>query len=709
MILVLVKIPSNLHGASLLKAHSWVKSHVARSNPGGSPDYKLSDASGNPMTLSDVVRNPNTDVIIEVATIEGARRNPASSLAPIPDIEFDYPTKPRSGDHLKALLPSDLDPALVTRIVAEQGLIRGLHTLNRLTVEDAEVKPVTPTTAALMQLNQVRMNPGRTPFTKRTPEIYGSEKALASWLGDEYGAESIEAHSSRVNNAKIAAKYGLNKHDIQKFAKEVLSDYLLAASANRGLIRSLIRNNPSLRGNREVIAKLTQVFPCHPQPFYDGVQRVFVAHPAFIYPAYADTIITQRGFSKALIDFVSAYPQSLSVTGKLKRGHTKMSKYIGVASSSGGFKNLYKQFQNFIFRVDADDSADVIDAEYGTQGYWRTITDRLSQSPEVAVKKANFRPLQYFTDLGGFYPSPPPKWPKHIVYAIMDAFLENMPYLLQSDGEAHMDPITLSTMTEAQFEIKDLDLSALGIEAKDVKLEDLRPILEGGYSEEKIKKIIAKGSTDDLKKFIEKAGKSKTAQLKLVQKAIKEAVISQIERDAAAAIDKKSRVVYDTEGTKSVLEMAYDVAEISKSKYNQSLIGDDFKFVMAMLHVSIHALNESTDPGDFTAENFAKYLSGTLGAKRGEELNRLREKLAESEIEGDDEAMQFRTILMAQLMLIRNDIEARLPTMDEDARRREIDILQRQRAAISRDARMDIRFRAGIMDYMQETIDMVGA
>jgi len=697
VILVLVNIPSNLHGASLLKAHSWVKSHVARSNPGGSPDYKLSDASGNPMTLSDVIRNPNTDVIIEVSTIDGARRNPASSLAPIPDIEFDYPTKPRSGDHLKALLPSDLNPALVTRIVAEQGLIRGLHTLNRLSVEDANVKPVTPTTAALMQLNEIRMNPGRTPFTKRTPEIYGSEKALASWLGDEFAAEYTKAEQfSTVNNAQIAAKYGLNKHDIQKFAKEVLSDYLLAASSNRGLIRALIRNNPSLKGNRESIAKLTQVFPCHPQPFYDGVQRVFVAHPAFIYPAYADTIVTQKGFSKTVINFISDYPQSITLTGKLTRTHSKMDNYIG-AVRQGGFKGMYNQFRKFVMRVDADDSADVIDAEYDTQGYWRTVTERLSQSPEAAVKKANFKPLQYFTDLGGFYPSPPPKWPKHIVYSIMDAFLENMPHLLASDGTAHMDPITMAQTLDKTLKIDKLKIGNY-FTLENVKIEDISPILEGGFSDAKLKKLIGE------KNMVKAAELGRQLMAMAIRGAFADAVTNEAVRGGT-----RKTVTYDSSGPKSVLEMAYDVAEISRAKYNQSLIGDDFKFVMAMLHVCIHTLNESSDPGDFTAENFTKYLSGVLGAKRGDELNRLKDRLAESAIEGDDEAMQFRVIVMANLMLIRNDIEARLPTMDEDARRREIDILQRQRADISRDAEMDIRLKEGIMEYMQGTIDMVGA
>jgi hypothetical protein len=576
-------------------------------------------------------------------------------------------------------------------------LIRGLHTLNRLSVEDANVKPVTPTTAALMQLNEIRMNPGRTPFTKRTPEIYGSEKALASWLGDEFAAEYTKAEQfSTVNNAQIAAKYGLNKHDIQKFAKEVLSDYLLAASSNRGLIRALIRNNPSLKGNRESIAKLTQVFPCHPQPFYDGVQRVFVAHPAFIYPAYADTIVTQKGFSKTVINFISDYPQSITLTGKLTRTHSKMDNYIG-AVRQGGFKGMYNQFRKFVMRVDADDSADVIDAEYDTQGYWRTVTERLSQSPEAAVKKANFKPLQYFTDLGGFYPSPPPKWPKHIVYSIMDAFLENMPHLLASDGTAHMDPITMAQTLDKTLKIDKLKIGNY-FTLENVKIEDLSPILEGGFSDAKLKKLIGE------KNMVKAAELGRQLMAMAIRGAFADAVTNEAVRGGT-----RKTVTYDSSGPKSVLEMAYDVAEISRAKYNQSLIGDDFKFVMAMLHVCIHTLNESSDPGDFTAENFTKYLSGVLGAKRGDELNRLKDRLAESAIEGDDEAMQFRVIVMANLMLIRNDIEARLPTMDEDARRREIDILQRQRADISRDAEMDIRLKEGIMEYMQGTIDMVGA
>ena len=44
------------------------------------------------MTLSDVARSAGKDVNIEVTTIDGARRNPASNLTMIPDMETKYPT-----------------------------------------------------------------------------------------------------------------------------------------------------------------------------------------------------------------------------------------------------------------------------------------------------------------------------------------------------------------------------------------------------------------------------------------------------------------------------------------------------------------------------------------------------------------------------------------------------------------------------------------
>ena len=165
---MLVKVPGDLHGASLLKAHSWVKSQVARTNPGGSSDYSLSNPDGNKLSLSDITRNPNTSVVIEVTTLDGVRKNPAA-FSPLPEMQFEYPEVPRSGNDIMSIMPGEIDPALATRIIAEQGLNRGLHTLNRLVHETAGVHVSSPTTAALIQISEaIRKNP-RTPFTKRSP------------------------------------------------------------------------------------------------------------------------------------------------------------------------------------------------------------------------------------------------------------------------------------------------------------------------------------------------------------------------------------------------------------------------------------------------------------------------------------------------------------------------------------------------------------
>ena len=46
-----VKVPRDLAGGSLLKAHQWVKSSVAKSNPHSSTsDYKIQSVDGTPLT-----------------------------------------------------------------------------------------------------------------------------------------------------------------------------------------------------------------------------------------------------------------------------------------------------------------------------------------------------------------------------------------------------------------------------------------------------------------------------------------------------------------------------------------------------------------------------------------------------------------------------------------------------------------------------------
>ena len=289
---------------------NWIKGEIGRKNPGASPDYAISDMSGNRMTLSDVARNPSTEILVE--TISGVRSNPAS-IAPVPGMEFNFPDVPRTGTHITDILGDEIDSALVQRIVAEQGLNRGLHTLNRLLVTKNSHERVSPTTAAILQGSTVRKNPSsRTPFTHRVPEIYGAEKAMLSWLGETFGATDIRASADNVFNAKIAAKYGLNSRDIKTFTRDVLYDYLYCASANKGFIRALVRQNPSLRGNRETMQKLVTLFPSEPKAFYNGTQNVFIADPIFMYPRLAEAIMTDE-MASVFVKVAENYPESLTV------------------------------------------------------------------------------------------------------------------------------------------------------------------------------------------------------------------------------------------------------------------------------------------------------------------------------------------------------------------------------------------------------------
>ena len=63
---------------------------------------------------------------------------------------------------------------------------------------------------------------------------------------------------------------------------------------------------------------------------------------------------------------------------------------------------------------------------------------------------------------------------------------------------------------------------------------------------------------------------------------------------------------------------------------------------------------------------------------------------------------------MANIELIRSDIEGRLDTMSEDEKRQEITQLNDIRAFMTADPELDIRFREEVGDYIQEIINMVG-
>ena len=696
----MVKVPSDLSGASLLGVHNWVKSNIARSNPGASPDYKITDSKGNRMTLSDVARSAGKDVNIEVTTIDGTRRNPASNLTMIPDMETRYPDLVRTGNNLTDLLPEEVDSAMATRIVAEQGLYRGLHTLNRMSLTTYNKNISSPTTAALLQMGEIiKKNPSdRTPFSQRTPVHYGSEKALQTYLTENFPrlpdgtqVEKISAANTFVEEAEIASRYGLNTQDITKFAQEVLSDYLFAASCNRGLLRTLIRNLPDLRSDRSTISKLVAIFPQQPQPFYDGTQRVFVARPAFMYPAYAESLLSRRDMN-AIVSFARGYPRNMGRTDEVPRA---MRRLVGARRISP-FQDLRVWLTQVINRAaEADDSSAWLDGEYRESGHFEAIVRHLGEDPRQYAGQRNFRPLCYYSDLGGFYPSPPPKWPRKLMYAIMDGFLENLPHIVNMDDptSSNLTPVQMAIFSEPMKKTDKVTVkrkpsgagnAELTLEqASAIGVFDLSPTFMGTLADKNAqlnhldkflglagvvgdKKKIATNMDDIYKNRTVANLTDYTNTLRRLQGEVQTAVT----KAGKSTMKFSSELQFDPSGPKSVLEMVYDIAEIASTKYDYNMRGDDFKFTMAMVHYSFNALAESTVGSMFDLTNRVDTALGNiLGADKYRRLEELRQSINQREFTGVARGAFVQTTRLAQLMQIRDEMRVRMNNrMTDDMR-----------------------------------------
>ena len=661
-------IPNELAGASLLGVHNWIKSKVALSNPGGSPDYKLSDMQGRRITLSDVARNPGKEVMIEVETIQGVRSNPAGSMAAVPGLEFGYPVTVRSGNDLTELLPDEIDPRMAQRVVAEQGLRRGLHTLNRMLISKYDSRITSPTTAALLQMGEiVKRNPAdRTPFTQRTPLIYSPEKALATWLAENSGAD-IEAKDvkaqkyTQVFDAKIAARYGLNTQDIDKFARDVLMDYLFSASANRALVRMLIsRNVNGIKQDRQTIHKLLAMFPQQPQAFYSGAQRVFVAHPAFIYPAYAETLLSERDM-KSIVNFARGYPGNMGREGSLP-GIGKLVR-SGFGNTAFGRLREFLTFGLLPIRITSKNSKDStvrVDRNFERRPPIEFLVEHLRTDPR-SVARANFRPLYFFSDIGGFYPAPPPKWPREIVFAIMDTFLENLPYIVNMEDPSQMNltPTRMAYLAEPTEEYVFDTPSKSGFKMKADKFLELKRKIEGLLND-----AVAEQVYDAMDALLKDAAPPADAASKRIYlSSVLLPIMEAAENDAAGAtLGMSQELTFDAGQGKSVLEMAYDVASIAQEKYNYNMRGDDFKFVMAMLHYSFEAVQTKTGQGtfDLTKDSVNRVLKSFVGSTREKEFEKLQKQIFDSNIHDDVKAGYVQSSILAYLLDIDREIEYEL-------------------------------------------------
>ena len=460
MIHMRVKVPSNIAGGSLMGAHRFVKSALARANPGGSSsDYKIQATDGTPLTLSDLAARKYDEVLI----ISGVKSNPSTSSYPVLQPDFNYPSyesRNIRGNDLARLLPKDIDGSMLERLSAEVGTFSALNTITRLMYTNDVATATRPDVAAMLQRyanagRPARNNPGRAFYARDLNDTYrgilSPEEATKAFAEDALGlrfAKDSPNTAEAIDKAKIVNMYGLSNKAAANFVDHVLTPYLAIAKSNAMLLKTLrsedLRKEVSkaIFGKRATLKeidsihshhlfkKMTALIPTKAASFYDGIDYAFVAHPLLSRESVAQGVIDAK-MARIIIGLVKEHPQN---AGKAQStGRERKTKGVAAATRALGrdLMSLSKAAQptrQIIFDM-AMAQREIMAAGKveKTIEYMKEIYDPLVRDEKVVktLEDMEFQnKILYVRDLGGFRPTPPPYWPRPVVLALMDAMRE---------------------------------------------------------------------------------------------------------------------------------------------------------------------------------------------------------------------------------------------------------------------------------------------
>ncbi len=482
MIHMRVKVPSNIAGGSLMGAHRFVKSALARANPGGSSsDYKIQATDGTPLTLSDLAARKYDEVLI----ISGVKSNPSTSSYPVLQPDFNYPSyesRNIRGNDLARLLPKDIDGSMLERLSAEVGTFSALNTITRLMYTNDIDSATKPEVAAMIQryanaTRRTRSNPGRPFFASSLNDTYkgilSPEEATKAFAEDALGlrfAKDSPNTAEAIDKAKIVNMYGLSNKAAIDFVDHVLTPYLAISDANRMLLKTLRSEDLRTEVGKNIFGtkrqtlqdidsvhshhlfkKMTSLIPTKAANFYDGLDYALVAHPVLARESVAQAVIDGEK-AKFLIELVKKHPQMAErarTTGRdksdkgLNRAARKLRKNLMSLSkaASPSSKLLFDMAAAQKEIMGSGDLEKVIDTMKKIQD--PTVRD---QNLVREAKKMEFRDLiLYVRDLGGFRPTAPPYWPRPVVLSLMDAIRER--WEVVSDGSTDFASVFMGLNT----------------------------------------------------------------------------------------------------------------------------------------------------------------------------------------------------------------------------------------------------------------------
>ena len=458
-----VKVPSNIAGGSLMGAHRFVKSALARTNPGGSTsNYKLQATDGTPITLSDLT----TQQYDEILVISGVRNNP--STYPVVDPDFDYPSYTSRnivGNDLARLLPKDIDGGMLERLSAEVGTFSALNTIARLMYTNEVESATSPDVAAVLQRyanasRQLtpRSNPGRPFFARELNDTYrgilSPEEATKAFASDQLGVrfpQDTPTIAKAIDKAKIVRTYGLTDRDVNRFVDDVLTPYLAVSSSNANLLKALRSTNARddmmkalkragfldrIKGQatdgsmeqNQLFKKMVALTPTKAEQFYDGVDYAFIANPVFMRSSLAASIVDGNNkLLNHLMDTTKRHPRggdkavvADQMPGKIGGGTTFLSFITDrlIADDYKVVKDMALAQSEILQETDPSRTMELL----------KEIYDSKTRDEDIIkyIRKMDSDKLVVYTrDLAGFRPTAPPYWPKPVALALMDTIKDN--------------------------------------------------------------------------------------------------------------------------------------------------------------------------------------------------------------------------------------------------------------------------------------------
>ena len=243
--------------------------------------------------------------------------------------------------------------------------------------------------------------------------------------------------------------------------------------------------------------------------------------------------------------------------------------------------------------------------------------------------------------------------------AIMDAVLLNLPYIINvSDPSAsNLSPVRMAYMAEPT---KMIEVDVFG-KKEEVSAEDAVKVkdryLAGGVGQvkESFMKIpdAFRGEGAAAADGSDPAAVMKPDVL-LFMNAVNTALMAVIDKPPVIS----SGLTWDPAGPKSIVEIAYDVAEIATAKYNYNPRGDDFKFIMTMIHYSLEELKKDTKDGgfDMTESFFMGGIKEFLGGDKYDKLNKLLADMDASTMDEDLKTGLVQTAFMAKLLAYKEEV-----------------------------------------------------